>query len=60
MTPEIWRILELREEKAQEFWDPKRNRTASDGDHIAGFIEALDEALLILGYHQQTTTENQS
>ncbi len=57
MTPEIWRVLELREEKAQEFWDPQRNRTAIDGAHLAGFIEAMDEVLVILGYHKTTTTE---
>ena len=50
MTPEMQKILELREAKAEEFNDPKRNRSTYDSDHIAGFIEALDNVLVILGH----------
>jgi hypothetical protein len=50
MTPEMQQVLELREKKADEFNDPKRNRTAKDADRLEGAIQVLDEVLVILGH----------
>lgn len=50
MTSEMLKILELREAKVDEYNDPRRNRIPADAQFLMGFIQALDDVLVILGH----------